>query len=332
MGDMGDPVEACVVGGGPAGLAAATWLGRYRRATVVLDSQEHRNRWVEAAHGYLGSDPVSPTALLDRARRDLARYESIELRYATATSAQCSVDGLFSIRTADGREIHAQRLVLATGVRDEFPDVENFFDHYGKSVFHCPSCDGFEARNKAVVVFGWSAQVASFSRGLLDWAASVTVVTDDHPFEGESDHRAELQRLGVHVVEDAVDELCGSGGILESVRLRTGGIIPCARAFFSIAHHQRTALAEQLGCELTEEGAIAVDHEGRTSVAGVYAAGDVTPGTQYIQVAAANGAQAGTACALSLRDEPLGRPDDDHDRPEEQPVVGGEQRDGPNLA
>ena len=328
---MTDVVDACVVGGGPAGLSAATWLARYRRSVVVLDSQEHRNRWVAEAHGYLGSDPVSPADLIERARNDLAQYETVSVRFATATSAQCAIDGVFSICVEGGEEIHAKRVVFATGVRDEFPEVNNFFDYYGKSVFHCPSCDGFETRNEAVVVFGWSPQVAGFARGLLEWAASVLVVTDGRPFEGDSRHREQLEKLGVHVVEDEVAELCGSGGTLESVRLRNGGIIPCARAFFSIASHQRTTLAEQLGCELTDEGGVAVDHEGRTNVPGVYAAGDVTPGMQYIQVAAANGAQAGTACALSLRDELLGRPRDEHDRPEEQSVLGGTNTDAPNL-
>jgi thioredoxin reductase len=318
-----DATDVCIVGGGPAGLAAATWLGRYRRTALVLDSDEHRNRWVAQGHGYLGSDPVEPAALLERARTDLGQYETIQIRGAKATSAQCSVDGLFSIALSDGAEIHAQRLILATGVRDEFPDIDNFFDFYGRSVFHCPSCDGYEARDQPVVVFGWSENVAGFARGLLDWAASVLVVTDGKAFEGERQHRAELQRLGVKVVEDEVRELCGQDGELEAVRLETGGVIPCQKAFFSIAHRPRTQLAEQLGCELTGAGCIDVDHEGRTSVPGVYAAGDITPGMQYIQTAAADGAKAGTACALSLRDEALGRPDDEHDRPEEQSVVGG---------
>lgn len=324
-------VDACVVGGGPAGLTAATWLARYHRTVVVLDSQEHRNRWVESAHGYFGSDPVSPAKLIDRGRRDLQAYETVEVRSARATSAQCSVEGLFSLALEDGTEVHSKRVIFATGVQDAFPDIDNFFDYYGKAVFHCPSCDGYEARNQPVVVFGWSENIAGFARGLLDWAASVLVVTDGRAFEGEREHRRELERIGIHVITDEVEELCGSGGSLESVRLRSGGIVPCTRAFFSIAHHPRTELAAQLGCELTPEGCLSVDHEGRTSVAGVYGAGDVTPGMQYIQTAAADGAKAGTACALSLRDEELGRPDDDHDRPEEQSVIGGSAPPSPDL-
>ena len=324
---MTDVVDVCVVGGGPAGLAAATWLGRYRRSVVVLDSSEHRNRYVVSAHGYLGSDPVNPAALLQRARDDLAQYSTVEVRAARAASAQCSIDGLFSLTLEDGGEVHARRIVFATGVRDEFPDIPNFFDFYGRSVFHCPSCDGYEARDADVVVFGWSAHVAGFARGLLEWAASVIVVTDGKPFEGEVEHRAQIERLGVRIVTDEVTELCGQDGSLEAVRLRDGGVIPCAWAFFSIANHPRTELAIQLGCEVTEQGCLAVDAEGRTSVPGVYGAGDIVPGMQYIQTAAAEGAKAGTACALSLRDEALGRPDDEHDRPEEQKVLGGEAAD-----
>lgn len=326
-----DVVDACVVGGGPAGLAAATWLARYRRSVVVLDSSEHRNRWVETAHGYFGSDPVSPADLLQRARQDLQQYETVEIRSATASSAQCSVEGLFSLTLEGGGEVHARRVVFATGVADEFPDVRGFFDFYGRTIFHCPSCDGYEARNQPVVVFGWSENVAGFARGLLDWAASVLVVTDGRDFEGDKGHREELRRLGVRLVEDEVEELCGADGALEAVRLRAGGVVPCSRAFFSIAHHPRTELAAQLGCELTDEGCLSVDAEGRTNIAGVYGAGDITPGMQYIQTAAADGTRAGTACALSLRDEMLGRPDDEHDRPEEQPILGGAEAPSPHL-
>lgn len=321
---MTAPVDVCVVGAGPAGLAAATWLGRYRRSTVVLDSAEHRNRWVAKSHGYLGADPVAPAELLDRVRSDLGQYATVVLREGKAVSAQCSVDGDFSVSVDGGAEVHARRMVLAMGVRDEFPDIANFFDFYGRSVFHCPSCDGFEARDQAVVVFGWSAAVAGFASSLLEWAASVMVVTDGRPFEGERDQRQQLADLGVHVVTDEVTELCGVDGELEAVRLRAGGDIGCARAFFTIAHHPRTLLAEQLGCDLDEAGYLAVDSEGRTSVPGVYGAGDVVPGMQFIQTAAAEGAKAGIACALSLTAEILGRPDDRHDRPERQPVLGGQ--------
>ena len=290
--------DAAVVGGGPAGLAAATWLARYRRRVVVLDGEEHRNRWVEATHGYLGSDPVDPVELRKRSLSDLAAYESAEVRCARVTAARREGDTF--VVEADGEELAARRLVLATGVTDVFPEVARFFDHYGASVFHCPSCDGYEARGLRVVVFGWSRDIVDFALDLLEWAARVTVVTDGRPFEGDGAHREELAAHGVAVVEDDAVELLGERGDLRGVRLRRGGVLDAEAAFFNIAHRPSTQLAEQLGCALTPDGCIQVDEDAMTSVPGVYAAGDVTPGMQVVQVAAAKGAVAGISCARSL--------------------------------
>ena len=295
--------DAVVVGGGPAGLAAATWIARYRRSVALLDGGEPRNRWVEEAHGYLGEDPVHPGRLSERARRQLLRYPEAELCAGQATEVSRHGDGLFEVRTDDELVLRSRRLVLATGVRDQFPEVERFFEHYGASVFHCPTCDGYEAKDARVVVFGWSEDVTGFALTLLGWASEVVIVTDGRPFEGDDDCRRRLAEAKVRVMEDDAAELVGRRGRLEGVRLRHAGVVPCDLAFFSIAHEPRTALAEQLGCRLTVEGCIEVDQEAATSVPGVYAAGDVTPGLQLVQVAAAKGATAGVACARSLRAE-----------------------------
>ncbi|HET7488124.1 MAG TPA: NAD(P)/FAD-dependent oxidoreductase [Acidimicrobiales bacterium] len=300
---MPGPVDAVVVGGGPAGLAAATWIARYRRPVLLLDGRDPRNRWVEHAHGYLGDDPVNPLELAERGRAQLLRYEEAEVCEGRATAARRRDDGLFELDLSGGGGLLARRLVLATGVRDRFPEVGRFFEHYGADVFHCPTCDGYEARDARVVVFGWNEDVTGFALTLLGWARDVLIVTDGRPFEGDQECRRRLDEAGVRVVEDEAVALMGTRGALEGVRLRHAGAVACELAFFSIAHVPRTALAEQLGCGLTDHGCIAVDEEAATSVPGVYAAGDVTPGLQLVQVAAAKGAIAGVACARSLRGE-----------------------------
>ncbi|MBA3373008.1 MAG: NAD(P)/FAD-dependent oxidoreductase [Actinomycetota bacterium] len=302
---MSIDTDVAIVGGGPAGLSAATWLARHRRSAVVVDSSEYRNRWVDSSHGYLGNDPTSPDELRAAAHRDLARYDSVRVVADRVTTVTADGDA-FTVQLQQAGRMTFSRLILATGVADQFPSVSRFFDHYGRSVFHCPSCDGYETRGEPVVVIGWSPDIAGFAAGLLEWASSVTVVTDGRRFEGDSRHRRHLGDLGVAVLTDEVVELCGERGALQAVRLRDGGLLDCSFAFFSIAHRPRNQLALDLGCEVVDEGCIVVDDEGRTSVPGVYAAGDVTPGLQYVQVAAADGARAGTACALSLRDEALG--------------------------
>ena len=314
-------LDAVVVGGGPAGLAAATWLARYRRRVLVLDSSEYRNASVDRAHGYLGSDPMVPADLRERARHDLARYTEAVLRTGVRV-CDVSRDGdEFTLKLDDDTVVRALRLVLATGVRDSFPEIDGFFDHYGADVFHCPTCDGYELAERDVVALGWNEHLAGFSLNLLDWASSVTIVTEGVTFKGDERHRETLAAHGVRIVEDDAVAFIGDRGALRGVRLAGGEEIPCQAAAFSIAHHPRNDLAQMLGCELTEEGCVVVDDSCETSVPGVYAAGDLTPGIQLVQVAAAKGTVAGISCAKSLRGEvgspasPEPGPDPDEELP-----------------
>ncbi|HUQ39334.1 MAG TPA: NAD(P)/FAD-dependent oxidoreductase [Acidimicrobiales bacterium] len=293
-------VDAVVVGGGPAGLSAAVWLARYRRTVAVIDSEEYRNRWVDASHGYLGYDGWAPAEFLARARADLDAYPGTEHIVGHVEWAKAAPGGGFAVGLADGRELEARRLVLATGVVDRFPDIENFFDHYGADAFTCPTCDGYESRDREVVALGWTAEIAGFARHLDGWARSVTVVTDGHRYEGDEDDRAALGALGIEVVEEGARSLEGPRGGLRGVRLDGGRLLPCDRVFFAIGIDQRTELAVRLGCELTGEGCLRVGDDSSTSVEGVWAAGDITPGPHLVQVAAAKGAVAGVACARSL--------------------------------
>lgn len=292
-------VDAVVVGGGPSGLAAALWLGRYRRSVVVVDSEQYRAAAVERSHGYLGRDPQQPAELLARGRQELLAYPTASVRHSAVSTVERRPDGLFAVGLADGSLV-AHRVVLATGVRDVFPDVRGFDEHYGASVFHCPSCDGYEARDRDVVAIGWDAHLVGFASTLLNWARSVTLVTDGHRFDGDEDSRVTLAENGIELLERNAVEFVGSRGHLEAVLLDDGRRLEASLAFFSLAHVPRVALAQALGCELDADGYLSVDRDGQTSVAGVYAAGDVTPGLQLVQVAAASGVVAGVAAAQSF--------------------------------
>ncbi len=291
-----------MIGGGPAGLSAATWAARYRRSVRVVDSGEYRNRWATESHGYLGSDPGNPMTLLGQAHADLARYPEVDFCEGRATAARRDADGHFVV-TVDGEEHVGLRLILAMGVADEFPEVDGFFEHYGTSVFHCATCDGYEAQGRSVVILGWSEQAVSFAVGLLDWADNLTVVTEGRPLEGDERHRQLLARHGIELVEDDAVELLGERGDLRGVRLAGGAVLDADLVFFSIAHRPRLELALQLGCGTDESECLCVDRDGLTSVDGCYAAGDITPGFQLVPVAVGKGAAAGVACAISLQGE-----------------------------
>ena len=296
---MSERWDVIIVGGGPAGLAAATWLARYRRRTLLIDAGDHRNKHVGHTHGYLTRDGATPSELLETACADLDDYRHVERRSGTV-DAITGESGSFRV-AIDGEALRARRIVLATGVVDELPRVDGVHEHYGESLFHCPSCDGYEARDRDVVVLGWSEHVCGFALTLLDWAASVTLVTDGHRFEGDQDQRDLLAANGITVVEQDATALVGTRGDLRAVRLSDGAEVRAQLAFFSIAHHVRNQLAAALGCETSAEGCVLVDERGETTVPGVFAAGDLVPGLQLVQVAAAKGTTAAIGCAESLR-------------------------------
>jgi thioredoxin reductase len=314
-------VDAVVVGGGPAGLAAAGWLGRHRRRTVLVDAGEGRNRWSESMHGMPGSDTAPPRELRARVREEVSAYPTLELLDGRVTAARPSRDG-FAVVVDGERELLARRLVLATGVRDVFPDIGGFFAHYGADVFHCPTCDGYEARDRVVAAIGWKPHIAGFAVSLLDWASGVVIVTDGRPLECDADVREALTAHGVQVHEERARRLLGERGALAGIELDGGTCVDCSMAFFSLEHEPITDLAEQLGCDLDDGGYVVVDGEGQTSVPGVYAAGDLTPGMQLVAVATGAGTVAGVACARSLQGEaPI--PDAPPPAPDPEEILSG---------
>ena len=289
-------VDVVVVGGGAAGLAAASWIGRYRRSVVVMDSEDQRNKHVERSHGYLGRDPQSPADLLEAGRQEVLAYPTAEIRFGEVKRIERRRDGLFEVDD----DLLAHRLVLACGVKDAFPDVEGFYDHYGASVFHCPACDGYEARDRHVVALGWDPHLVGFASTLKNWACSVTVVTNGIGFQGDGRCRTQLADHSITLLERNAVRFVGERGDLRGVELDGGEVLPASLVMFSLSHQPRTELAELLGCALDEEGYVIVDASGETSVPGVYAAGDLTPGLQLSLVAAASGVVAGVAAGQSF--------------------------------
>lgn len=298
--DFPPTVDVLVVGGGPAGLSAATWLGRYRRATLVVDAGQQRNLPAERAHGLLGQDPTTPQDMLVQARAGLTQYPQVMIHHGKVTALNCEEDGLFRA-TVDGVEVCTERVVLATGVRDRFPEVIGFHDHYGTDAHHCPACDGHTARGQVVIVLGSGGQVPAYAAELLDWAERVRIITDTDDQAFDEDQRAVLADHGIEVVDGVAQALIGAPGALTGVQLADGELVEGDKIFFSYAHHPANDLARQLGCELDHEGQIVVNSFHLTSVDGVYAAGDITAGLQLVPIAIGKGAAAGVACATSLR-------------------------------
>lgn len=296
-----DSYDAVVVGGGPAGLAAGAWLARYRRAVLLVDSAEYRSAAVERSHGYLGRDPQRPMDLLAVGRDEFLAYPTARYRRGRVTEL-AGRRGAFRLTLADRSVVPALRVVLATGVADVLPDLAGASEHYGAGLFHCPACDGYEARDRDVVVLGWDERLVGFCLSLLNWARSVTLITAGRRFAGDERCTEVLARYGVPVVEEPAAEICGPRGSLHGVRLAGGRVIPATLVFFSVAHRPRLELALVLGAERAGE-CLLVNDCGETTVPGLYAAGDVVPGLHLVSVAAAKGVVAGIGAAQSLHGE-----------------------------
>ena len=284
-----DSWEIIVVGGGAAGLSAALVLGRARRRVLVLDTGEQSNRPAHGIGGLLGDDGRPPAELYERGRLELAAYPSVELRAARVASGEPG----FVLTTADGERLRAARVLLAMGMDYGAPELPGVAELWGDTVFHCPYCHGWEVRDRRLAVLG---SVAAMHRTLLlrQWSRDVVLLTDG-PAELDADERARLDRAGVAIDERPVTGLRGDDGKLAAVRFADGAELTRDGLLVPPVMQQRSGLAAELGAELNERGAVDADTFGRTTVPGLYAAGDVASRMPQVAGAIADGSRAAAA-------------------------------------
>lgn len=301
----GGPAErydAVIVGGGPAGLSAAIFLGRCRRRVLLIDDGRPRNRAARASHGLLTRDGASPAALLRLGRAELRTYPTVTLRTGTAVTLT-GARGAFRIGCADGTVVSARRVLLATGVVDEVPEVTGLAPLYGISVHHCPYCDAFEHAGRPLAVYGRGRAGVDAALVLRAWSDDVVLATDGHPLGARL--RARCARQGVTVRTAPIRRLVGRSGRLQRIVFARGADLRRSALFFATGQRQRSPLARRIGCEFTPDGAVATDEHEATCVPGVYVAGDASHREQKVVVAAAEGAQAAIKIHESLWAEDL---------------------------
>ena len=236
-------VDVVVIGGGPAGLAAALWVARYRRRVLLVDGGRPRNTPTVATHGYLGTDGADPWELVLFRAKDLLDYPEVTFVAGAEAVAVEADDGGFEVVLDDGRTVRALRLILATGVVDVLPSIDRFGEFYGSSAFTCPTCDGYEAQNKTIVVIGDHDDLGAFAVGMLDWASAVTVIVEPTSTDAPAADLDKVNDAGIDVVIGMPAALLGDAGTLEGVRLTDGSVVPCDMLFFAADHVQHSNLA-----------------------------------------------------------------------------------------
>jgi thioredoxin reductase len=289
--------DVVIVGAGPAGLSAALILGRCRRRVLLLDTNEPRNYASHALHGFLTRDGTHPRELRRVGREQLRQYDTVKLVMKRAVGARCVESG-FEVTVEGGKRVRCRKLLLASGVVDELPPVAGIDAFYGRSVFHCPYCDGWEQRDTPLVVYSRTANGVGLATELLLWSRDVVLCTDGVRLERK--HIERLQRYEIPWYPQRIERLEGSRGQLRRVVFADGSAIARRAMFFSMPQRQRSDLAAQLGCGFTRKGAVRTGEYEASDIPGLYVAGDASKLVQLVIVAAAEGAQAAFAINTDL--------------------------------
>lgn len=295
--------DCVIVGGGSAGLSAALLLGRSRRRVLVCDKGNPRNASAHESHSFFTRDGISPHELLSIGRDQLKPYESVEFQ-AIAVKEINSSGNQFEVVFEDGRMKRSRKILLAFGVIDEFPNIENFGDFWGKSVFHCPYCHAWEVRDEPLAVVGNGETGIEMAALLRNWSADLVLCTNGKA-ELTAEQKTLLENRQILVREEKIIRLEGDNGRLETIVFEAGEKIARHGILIRPMQTLRSNLAEKLGCELNEFNLIKTTNVfNETSVKGVYAAGDITSPMQAIAAAVFQGSVAanGLNHALIMED------------------------------
>ena len=297
--------DVIIVGAGPAGLSAALMLGRCRRRVLVCDTGQPRNAASHALHGYLTRDGIAPRELLAIGRRELEQYHTVEFRMAEVADAQwCKDEKAFDVKLASGERFASRKLLLATGVADNLPEVPGIHELYGRSVFHCPYCDGWELRDQPIAIYGTGERGTGLALELTVWSRDLVLCTNG-PCDLPDDERARLERNGIGVREEPIDRLEGQDGILQNIIFQTGERLPRRAMFFTEGQFQQSHLCTTLGCEFNDKGTVRTGKYETTHLPGLFVCGDASRRVQWVVVAAAEGAEAAFAINTDLLKEDL---------------------------
>jgi thioredoxin reductase len=288
--------DVIVIGGSYAGMAAALQLLRARRKVLAIDAGKRRNRFAEESHGFLGQDGVNPGEIARKAHEQLSAYPTLTWIEGTAEEAEGEKDA-FVVTTADGTRHNGRRLLFATGVSDALPEIEGLGERWGKSVFHCPYCHGYELDQGRIGCIATGPMSLHQAQLLPEWG-EVTLFLNG-TFAPDEAQRADLAARGVAIEDVPVTRLEGAA----DVRLADGRLLPFAGLFTASRVSPSSTIAERLGCVLEETPfgtQIQADAMKETTVAGAFACGDAARIPHSVSLAVGDGAWAGAQLHRSL--------------------------------
>lgn len=291
--------EVIVIGGGAAGLSAALVLSRARRTVAVVDAGEPRNAPATHLQGFLSRDGLPPRELLAIGRSEVEAYGGQVFRNR-ATDLRRTTGG-FDVELADGQVLTARRVLVATGLRDELPDLPGVRERWGRDLLHCPYCHGYEVRDQPLAVLGGSPEAVAHAQLIRQWSSDLMLFP--HTDKLSDAAREALEHRGIGVIDGLVSHLVVENDILTGIALEDGRIIARTAVFVRPRFVPNTDLLEHLGCAVDSHGWVVTDATGRTSVDGVWAAGNASDVRAQLITAAGEGSRAAIALHADLVEE-----------------------------
>ncbi len=290
--------DCIIIGGGPAGLNAALVLGRARRDIIVVDHNNARNKVTQAAHGFITREGINPSEFREIAHQELKAYPSVEIVSEQVVKLETVKDG-FKVTTDRGYHWECRKVILATGVKEKFPNIPTLQDFYGTSIFNCPYCDGWEYNDQPLAVFGRVDYTIHMAGILKNWSQDLTIFTNGK--ELTRSQKKEIQTLNIQVETETIKRLHGETGQLTSVELESGKHIGRVGGFITPELIQASDLGQQVGLVLDDMGGYKSDEVGHTDIPHLFVAGEASRiyPSQLI-IAAASGVQAAMAVNVEL--------------------------------
>jgi len=298
-------LDCAIIGGGPAGLNAALVLGRSRRVVIVFDHNKPRNAVTHESHGFITRDGIEPRELRRLAHADIAQYPSVTIKPDKVTEVQRSEIG-FHLMTSNGVIYHARTLILAAGLKESLPAIPGIRDFYGRSLFSCPYCDGWELRDQPLVVISEGSNIFNLAKTVFNWSRNVVVCTNGMN-SLSSQQIGQLGQRGIQVTQQKIKALHGENGRLHRIVFANNTEIERTGGFVTPSWGQAAHFGEALGCAMTQAGGFVTDDYGRTSIRGIYAAGDssiIVPA--QLVVAAGEGSKAAIGVNTDLSHQDFG--------------------------
>jgi thioredoxin reductase len=283
--------DVVVAGAGPAGMSAALILARARRRVLICDTGTPRSWASHRMYAYLSRDGIAPSAFRALCRTQIKRYPGVRFRTVEVLNAVRRNTGGFTVILAKGQKVLSRKVLIATGLFDLVPRISGIDELFGRSVFQCPYCDGWEMRGKRIAVYGRGRRGYEMARAMTAWTDDIVLCTDGRARYDRAS-RQDLARNGIQLVERRVKLLDGLRGRLRAVVFENGESIERDALFFDTPSRSQSQLARRIGCQFSPDGGIVCGQYEATSVPGVFAAGNIIRDVQLSIVAAAEGARA----------------------------------------